>query len=438
MIEAREEPKTNLRLGIRAVSLCCALLAFSACGDGSTDASPRDSYAVSVSEHTYVDPDRGTPATGDVPALPTRTLRTVVFMPEGDGRFPLLLFSHGLSATPETYAELIETVAAAGFVVVAPAFPLTNGNAPAGPDPIDTQQQPGDVSFLIDTVTDAVARRAAPFGGRVDVENIGTFGHSNGGITTLGVIANRCCRDPRIDAAVSLSSTAAPYNDGSYDFGASAPLLLVHGTADALIPFDESVRVFNEVEAAKGLLRLNDVDHGSFLRPSGHGFATTTHSIVDFFRTHLRGDREAEERLRAGRVYDDDVELRYAATGGTDVTLPLPPPITNRIAGVEPNTNLVDGQIVTVSWRNFMPGNVINVLQCSSGGMGGNDVCDFGNAHILAPNPTGEGSLQLEIIVGDVGSGRCDATTDDCVVVVNDGGLQTDEATLRIPIHFAP
>lgn len=421
-----------------ALAMGCAVLVIAACGDDATDGTPQGPYDVSVTEHTYVDESRATPPTGDLPALPTRTLRTLVFMPQGDGTFPLLIFAHGLSATPEAYASLIETVAAAGFAVVAPAFPLTNGNAPAGPDPVDTQQQPGDVSFLIDTVSNSVGVGAPPFGRRVDVANVGTFGHSNGGITTLGVIANSCCRDSRIDAAVSLSSTAAPYNNGTYDFSTSAPLMLVHGTADALIPFDESVRVFNEVAVAKGILRLNDVDHGSFLRPSGHGFETTSRSIIDFFRTHLRGDGAAEERLSVGEVYDDDVELLYTATGGTDVTLPLPPPITNRVAGVEPNVDLVDGQLVTVSWRNFTPGNVINVLQCSSGGRGGNDVCDFGNAHILAPNPTGEGSLQLEIIVGDVGSGRCDATTDDCVVVVNDGGSQAEEATLRIPISFAP
>ena len=56
---------------------------------------------------------------------------------------------------------------------------------------------------------------------------------------------------------------------------------------------------------------------------------------------------------------------------------------------------------------------------------------------ILRPNPTGEGSLTLEIVIGTVGSGRCDPDTVDCVIVFNDGGLLTEEATLRIPISFA-
>jgi dienelactone hydrolase len=443
MVFATDRIKMMIReirwpVAVRSVLLCCVVIAIAACSDGSDGALVPERYEVSVFERSYVDESRSTPATGEFPPLPSRTLETTIFMPEGRGSFPLLIFSHGLGSSPQAYESLIEEVAAKGFVVVAPLFPLTGHNAPAGADPVDTQNQPGDVSFLIDVVTAAVAASDAPFDGRTDTESIGTFGHSNGGITTLGVIANSCCRDSRIDAAVSMSAPAAPYNSGEYDFSNTAPLMLAHGTVDALIPYEESVRVFNSVEAAKGIVTLNDVGHTEFLIPSGHGFDTVVNSIIDFFRAHLRGDIMAEERLLAGVVYDTVAELLYTATGGTDVTLPLPPPITNRIASIEPNINLVDGQVVTVAWRNFIPGNTINIVQCSEGGTGGNEVCSFDNALILQPNPTGDGSLPLEIVTGDVGSGRCDATTNDCVVVVNDGGLLGEEATIRIPISFEP
>lgn len=422
----------------RSVLLCCTVMAIAACSDSSDNAPVPERYEVSVFERTYVDESRGTPATGEFPPLPTRTLETTIFMPEGEGRFPLLIFSHGLGSSPQAYESLIEEVTAAGFVVVAPLFPLTGQNAPAGADPSDTQNQPGDVSFLIDVVIAAVAASEAPFDERVDTENIGTFGQSNGGITTLGIVANSCCRDPRIDAAVSMSALAAPYNNGEYDFSNTAPLMLVHGTVDVIAPYEESVRVFNSVEAAKGMVTLNDVGHSGFLVPSGHGYDTVTNSIIDMFRTHLNGNNAAEDRLLAGVVYDTVAELLYTATGGTDVTLPLPPPITNRVASVDPDSNLVDGQVVTVSWRNYTPGNVVNIVQCSQGGTDA-EVCELiKNALILQPNPTGDGSLQMKIIAGDVGSGHCDATTDDCVVAVNDGGLQTEEATIRIPISFAP
>ena len=412
-------------------------LALLACSDSNNDFVPTPTFTVTVTERTFVDSSRGTPPTGEFPALPDRTLNTLVFVPDGNRRFPLLIFSHGLGGSPQFYQFLLEAIAAAGFVIVAPEFPLTNTNAPAGPDPVDTQQQPGDVSFLIDEVAAAVAAKEAPFHKRVDLERVGTFGHSNGGITTLGILAHSCCRDERIDAAASLAATAAPYNNGTYDFTSTAPLLLIHGTADALIPHEESIRVFNMIEAAKGILIMQDVGHSTFLAPSGHGYDSTANTLINFFRTHLLGNRTAEESLLAGAVLDTAVELLYTITGGTDVTLPLPPPITNRVAGVDPNTNLEGGQFVTVTWRNFIAGNTINILQCSQGGLGGNDVCDFSKGFILRPNPNGEGSLQLEIIEGDVGSGRCDATDNDCVIVVNDGGSLAEEATLRIPISFA-
>tara|TARA_R110000823_G_scaffold295738_3_gene415576 strand:- start:26185 stop:27489 length:1305 start_codon:yes stop_codon:yes gene_type:complete len=425
-------------VALRRIFLLCAVAAIAACSDGSDNATVPERYAVSIFERVFVDDSRGTPATGAFPRLPARTLETTIFMPEGRGSFPLLIFSHGLGSSPQAYQSLLEEVAARGFVVVAPLFPLTGRNAPAGADPADTQNQPGDVSFLIDTTIAAVATAEAPFDKRTDTGNIGTFGHSNGGITTLGVVANSCCADPRIDAAVSMSAAAAPYNGGDYDFSTSAPLMLVHGTVDALIPYEESVRVFNSVQAAKGIVTLNDIGHTDYLIPAGHGFTTMANSIIDFFSTQLRDDNMAGERLLAGTTFDTGAELLYTATGGTDVTLPLPPPITNRFAAVEPATSLVDGQVVTVSWRNFTPGNVINIVQCSEGGTGGNEVCDFNNALILQPNPTGDGSLPLRIITGAVGSGRCGASSNDCVVVVNDGGLLGEEATLRIPISFAP
>ncbi len=420
------------------VMLCGLTLVTTGCSDGSDTLAEPQRYTVTVTDMTLVDETRSTPETGAIPALPMRTLETSVFIPEGNRKFPLLIFSHGLGATPQVYAGLIEELAAAGFVVVAPTFPLTSQFAPAGPDPADTQQQAGDVSFLIDAVEAAVNRDEAPFAQRVDLQRIGTLGHSNGAITTLGVVANSCCRDTRIDAAVSLAGAASPFNGGDYDFSTTPPLFIVHGTADVLVPYEGSVQIFNSVEAPKGIVTLNDVDHSSFVAPSGTGFETTRNTVIDFFRAHLRGDSDAHSRLIAEQVYDIEAEMRYAASGGTTAALPLPPPITNRVAAVEPNSNLVDGQIVTVTWRNFMMGRVVNIVQCSEGGLGGSEVCDFTHAYVLHPNPEGEGSLPLQVITGDVGSGRCDAKNNDCVIVVNDSSLTTEDAILRIPISFAP
>src|SRR5688500_12564349 len=43
-----------------------------------------------------------------------RPLRTVVTYPRGSGRFPVVVFSHGLTGTPEGYQRIINRIASAG------------------------------------------------------------------------------------------------------------------------------------------------------------------------------------------------------------------------------------------------------------------------------------------------------------------------------------
>ncbi len=80
------------------------------CGDdgdgGDGEAAPDADLEVRTVEETYVDEARETPRSGDVPAVPSRTLESLVFLPEGDGPYPLLVYSHGLASSPEDYLPL--------------------------------------------------------------------------------------------------------------------------------------------------------------------------------------------------------------------------------------------------------------------------------------------------------------------------------------------
>lgn len=417
----------------------------------------QDTHAVGSRSSIHVDPTRPTPRSGEVPSRAERTLETTVYYPAegepggpvspdaapaGDGSpFPLLVFSHGLGATGQVYAELLEVWASAGFVVVAPDFPLSRADAPAGPDAGDVGNQPGDVSFLVDVYTDLPADD--PLAGVVDTERIGAAGHSNGAITTLGLVANSCCRDERIDAAVVLAGTPNEFAGGEYEFPDAPPVMVVHGTADDLLPYAEAVRVFNQLEGPKGLVTVVEGTHGTYLRPRADAdadgsFAAVASLTGDFWAAFLRDDPAARARLAVGAA-PEGIEVVVALEPGSTVTVPTTaPPALDRRAAADPTTGLRNGDLVTVRWSGFTPGAVVNVVQCSQGGTGGNDVCDLTKGQILVPDPTGEGSLELEIIAGPVGSGRCDSGTADCVIVVNDAGLQDEAATIRIPLDFAP
>ena len=112
----------------------------------------------------------------------------------------------------------------------------------------------------------------------------------------------------------------------------------------------------------------------------------------------------------------------------------LPEPKTDRHASLSVSTNLTGGQTITVSWSGYLPGKVVNVVECSSTSETG---CDVAAGRILVGDASGSGSVALTIVEGKVGDGTCDATHPGCLVFVNDAGLEDPSATVRIPIGFA-
>ncbi len=177
---------------------------------------------------TYVDPTRITPAGAQTEDLPSRTLDVWIDRPDTTVPRPLVIFAHGLTGHPRSHELLRDKLAAEGFVVVAPAFPLTNNDVPgAFANAGDTGEQVNDVSFLIDAVL------ADPeLGPLVDADRIGMIGHSLGGITTAGA-ALSASGDPRISAAVVIS---AGYGQARDDVA----VMTVHGDTDRIVPYTSS------------------------------------------------------------------------------------------------------------------------------------------------------------------------------------------------------
>jgi dienelactone hydrolase len=406
--------------------------------------------AVGVMTETFVDRSRSTPANGGRAELPERTLVTTIWYPatgpggadtpvsgatpdRGGGPYPLIVFSHGLGASPQTYEALLSRWAAAGYVVAAPRFPLTSADAPGGLDPSDVFNQPGDVSDVITAVLTSSARATGPLAGLIAPHEIGVAGHSEGAITTLGFF-NTCCRDPRIKAAEVLDGDPETYPAGHYDFSGDPALLVVHGTADPLLPYSQMVDVFNSAKGPKGLLALDGAGHGNWVVPSSKWFASALQTTTDFFGAYVRGDKVALARIpRDGRSGVSTVSF-FARPGSTETIPTIPTIPTNRRASVTPATNLSNGQTVTVAWSGYLPGKVVNVVECSSADQAG---CDIAGGRILIPDPTGTGSVSLGIVEGPVGTGVCDAGHTGCQVDVNDAGLETPSATIRIPVAFA-
>jgi len=348
------------------------------------------------------------------------------------------VFAHGLGSDPLQYEKLLSYWAAAGFVVAAPQFPLTNDHTPGGPDAGDVVNQPADMSFVMTSVVDASAHPNSILSGLVNRDEVGAAGHSNGAITTLGLIANTCCKDQRVKAAVVMAGDEVPFSGGTYGMTTAPPLLLVHGTADELLPYSLAIDMFNAARGPKGLLTIHGGGHESAAALSAPSSASVLRTTTDFFAAYLRGDHAAMARISRD-TQTGVTTVRFVPQIGSAATIPLPPmPTLHLHATATPSANLADGQKVTVRWSGYTPGAVVNILECAPSVVQSNSssACNFSGAKILTPDPTGHGWVQLQMVTGTVGTGTCDAAHPGCLIVVNNASSTASKASVRIPISF--
>jgi len=257
---------------------------------------PAPPYAVGESHVTLEDPSRPTDARAPTPASPTRSLPVIVHYPTAGGQYPLVVFAHGFAVSAGTYADFTRDLAAQGFVVVAPDFPLSSSVFAGEPTQSDIDNQARDVGFLITRFTSG-AGVAGPWAGHVAATEAGVVGHSDGGSTVARAAENSCCVDTRIGAAAVLSGDEAQ-SGGQWDVAGSAPLLFVQGTADGINPWVLTQQLYDDAGAPKMLVAINGAGH---LEPytTGPQRGAIVTLVADFFRARL-----VDARLTP-RVIDD-------------------------------------------------------------------------------------------------------------------------------------
>jgi dienelactone hydrolase len=195
-----------------------------------------------------------------------------------DGKWPLIVFSHGSGGTRVGYVFFTEFMASHGYIVMAcdhignSRYTLVNnkvvvaaGNrADATPaekarSQASAADRPKDISFLIDMATRMTQGSDSRFAGRIDLEKIGAAGMSYGGWTTEAVVD----REKRVKAGVML----APGGPAADRSNFSTPIFMMIGTEDSTIRAAGNARNRSYYEASKGphyLCEIKDAGHYTF------------------------------------------------------------------------------------------------------------------------------------------------------------------------------
>ncbi len=221
-----------------------------------------------------------------------RPLPTTVWLPQGDGPFPLILFSHGLGGKPRDYRSLLTIWAQAGFAVAAPTYPHTSAGA-KDLDVADVLNQPADASYVITEVL-------GELGDVVDQDRIAAAGHSAGGVTTIGLFSS--ARDKRLRAGVVLAGRRVLNETFT---GSEAPLLFVHGRQDPTVTYADGKRAYDAVTWPKAFLSVTDGGH----IVTGRALDVVAETSTDFWRWSLYGDETAKQRLKADATTGDVATL---------------------------------------------------------------------------------------------------------------------------------
>jgi len=268
-----------------------------------------------------------------------KDLHVRVFYPENDGRYPVIVFSHGAGGSQSCCEELTRHWATYGYVTIQPTHEdsavrrrdageenvrFLQAVRDALKQPALWQSRPQDISFVLDSLGE-LQKRVPGLAGKIDEKHIGVGGHSMGSFTAEAVAGAlvdlpgkpmTSFADGRVKAVLCLSPQG-PGQFGLTELSFRAlriPYLGVTGSLDSLGPLADEAwhkRPFELAAAGdKYHVDIDGANHMSFItartllpakaQQAADILGYTNSAALAFWDAYLKNDANAKEYLQSG------------------------------------------------------------------------------------------------------------------------------------------
>lgn len=209
-----------------------------------------------------------------------------VYYPEelenSNKKYPIVIVLNGTGILPKKYKALFKHLASWGFIVVGNDDPST-GFGKSADETIDYLKKANDDK-------DSILYR------KIDMDNIGITGHSQGGagvFTSISIMEHKDAYKTAVALSPTHEETALAFG-WNYDLTkVNIPTLIIAGTkgdfeTQMVIPIEKMIDMYNKIPASKVMMRRIGAEHGQMLY-SADGYVTA------WFMWQLQGDEEASK-----------------------------------------------------------------------------------------------------------------------------------------------
>lgn len=197
-------------------------------------------------------------------------------------KYPVVIFLNGTGILPKKYKALFKHLASWGFIVVGNDDASTGFGVSA--------------DETIEYIKKASKDSKSVLYEKIDLENMGITGHSQGGagvFTAISIMKHKETYKTAVALSPTHEETALAFG-WNYDLTKiDIPVLMIAGTkgefeTQAVIPFEKMVDMYNKIPSSKVMMRRKEAEHGQMLYEAD-GYVTA------WFRWQLMGDEEAGE-----------------------------------------------------------------------------------------------------------------------------------------------